>query len=63
VYAALGDPAGLTRMHLHRSRLRWFDGDPAAALAEAQRRSTRRRRPVLRVNAFTSTSGSRSCIN
>jgi len=36
-YAALGDPAGLTRMHLHRSRLRWFDGDPAAALAEAQR--------------------------
>lgn len=37
VYATLGDRAGLTRMHLHRSRLRWFDGDPAEALAEALR--------------------------
>jgi DNA-binding CsgD family transcriptional regulator len=36
-YATLGDRAGLTRMHLHRSRLRWFDGDPAEALAEALR--------------------------
>jgi predicted ATPase len=34
-YAALGDGAGLTRMHLHRSRLRWFDADPVEALAEA----------------------------
>jgi DNA-binding CsgD family transcriptional regulator/tetratricopeptide (TPR) repeat protein len=36
-YATLGDAAGVARMHLLRSRLRWFEGDHGEALAEAER--------------------------
>jgi predicted ATPase/DNA-binding CsgD family transcriptional regulator len=36
-YSELEDAAGLTRMHLHRSRLHWYDGDAASALADGER--------------------------
>jgi DNA-binding CsgD family transcriptional regulator len=36
-YEELGDALGVARMEMHRSRRAWFDGDPAASLAAAER--------------------------
>jgi DNA-binding CsgD family transcriptional regulator len=36
-YEALGDDLGVARMEMHRSRRAWFDEDPAASLAAAER--------------------------
>jgi DNA-binding CsgD family transcriptional regulator len=36
-FAQLGDALGTARMEMHRSRRAWFDGDPGASLAAAQR--------------------------
>ena len=36
-YEELGDACGVARMEMHRSRCAWFDGDPAASVAAAER--------------------------